>query len=149
MKASELFDLSDKVAVITGGAGSIGVAYGRALGEAGASVVLADVDHLRERLGASPAQLLADSLHGAALHVGQHDAHPLVGAAPRESRPDPAPRARDHRHPTEQLLHLTLLASGSDPGASAPTSASSPARASTDATRIGQPGGSASPRREK
>ena len=44
MKASELFDLSGKVAVITGGAGSIGMAYGRALGEAGASVVLADVD---------------------------------------------------------------------------------------------------------
>ena len=44
MKASELFDLSGKVAVITGGAGSIGMTYGRALGEAGASVVLADVD---------------------------------------------------------------------------------------------------------
>ena len=44
MNASELFDLSGKVAVITGGAGSIGTAYGRALGEAGASVVLADVD---------------------------------------------------------------------------------------------------------
>ena len=44
MNASELFDLSGKVAVITGGAGSIGMAYGRALGEAGASVVLADVD---------------------------------------------------------------------------------------------------------
>jgi NAD(P)-dependent dehydrogenase (short-subunit alcohol dehydrogenase family) len=44
VNAAELFDLSGKVAVITGGAGSIGVAYGRALGEAGASVVLADVD---------------------------------------------------------------------------------------------------------
>ena len=44
MKASELFDLSGKVAVITGGAGSIGMTYGRALGEAGASVVLADVE---------------------------------------------------------------------------------------------------------
>jgi NAD(P)-dependent dehydrogenase (short-subunit alcohol dehydrogenase family) len=44
MNATELFDLTGKVAVITGGAGSIGLAYGRALGEAGASVVLADVD---------------------------------------------------------------------------------------------------------
>jgi NAD(P)-dependent dehydrogenase (short-subunit alcohol dehydrogenase family) len=44
VNAAELFDLTGKVAVITGGAGSIGVAYGRALGEAGASVVLADVD---------------------------------------------------------------------------------------------------------
>jgi NAD(P)-dependent dehydrogenase (short-subunit alcohol dehydrogenase family) len=44
MKASELFDLSGKVAIITGGAGSIGITYGYALAEAGASVVLADVD---------------------------------------------------------------------------------------------------------
>ena len=44
MKPNELFDLSGKVAVITGGAGSIGVVYGRALCDAGASVVLADVN---------------------------------------------------------------------------------------------------------
>jgi NAD(P)-dependent dehydrogenase (short-subunit alcohol dehydrogenase family) len=44
MTATELFDLSGKVAVITGGAGDIGTVYGRALCEAGASVVLADLD---------------------------------------------------------------------------------------------------------
>jgi NAD(P)-dependent dehydrogenase (short-subunit alcohol dehydrogenase family) len=44
MAAVDLFDLSGKVAVITGGAGGIGVVYARALCEAGASVVLADVD---------------------------------------------------------------------------------------------------------
>jgi NAD(P)-dependent dehydrogenase (short-subunit alcohol dehydrogenase family) len=44
MDATELFDLSGKVAVITGGAGSIGTVYGRALCDAGASVVLADLD---------------------------------------------------------------------------------------------------------
>ena len=44
MNATELFDLSGKVAVITGGAGSIGIVYGRALCDAGASVVLADID---------------------------------------------------------------------------------------------------------
>ena len=44
MTATELFDLSGKVAVITGGAGDIGAVYGRALCEAGASVVLADLD---------------------------------------------------------------------------------------------------------
>ena len=44
MGATELFDLTGKVAVITGGAGDIGVAYGRALGEAGASVALADLN---------------------------------------------------------------------------------------------------------
>ena len=44
MNATELFDLSGKVAVITGGAGDIGTVYGRALCEAGASVVLADLN---------------------------------------------------------------------------------------------------------
>jgi NAD(P)-dependent dehydrogenase (short-subunit alcohol dehydrogenase family) len=44
MSATELFDLTGKIAVITGGAGDIGVAYGRALGEAGASVALADLN---------------------------------------------------------------------------------------------------------
>jgi NAD(P)-dependent dehydrogenase (short-subunit alcohol dehydrogenase family) len=42
--ATELFDLTGKVAVITGGAGGIGVIYAKALCEAGASVVLADVN---------------------------------------------------------------------------------------------------------
>jgi len=44
MAAAELFDLTGKVAVITGGAGGIGVVYAHALCEAGASVVVADVD---------------------------------------------------------------------------------------------------------
>jgi NAD(P)-dependent dehydrogenase (short-subunit alcohol dehydrogenase family) len=43
MAAAELFDLTGKVAVITGGAGGIGVVYAQALCEAGASVVIADV----------------------------------------------------------------------------------------------------------
>ena len=44
MRPDELFDLSGKVAVITGGAGGIGTIYGRALAEVGAAVVLADVN---------------------------------------------------------------------------------------------------------
>jgi len=44
MAAADLFDLSHKVAVITGGAGGIGVVYAQALCEAGASVVVADLD---------------------------------------------------------------------------------------------------------
>ncbi len=43
MTPSELFDLTGKVAIITGGAGDIGRVYARALCEAGARVVLADV----------------------------------------------------------------------------------------------------------
>ena len=44
MGIADLFDLSGKVAVITGGAGGIGVVYAEALCEAGAAVVVADVD---------------------------------------------------------------------------------------------------------
>src|SRR5436305_7053020 len=44
MAAAELFDLTGKVAIITGGAGGIGIVYARALCDAGASVVIADVD---------------------------------------------------------------------------------------------------------
>lgn len=44
MNTSELFDLTGKVAVITGGAGGIGVVYAEALAQAGASVVVADVN---------------------------------------------------------------------------------------------------------
>ena len=47
MAAAELFDLTGKVAVITGGAGGIGVVYAEALAEAGASVVVADLEHRR------------------------------------------------------------------------------------------------------
>ena len=57
MNATELFDLSGKVAVITGGAGSIGTVYGRALCEAGASVVLADLNE-------AAAAKVADGAHG-------------------------------------------------------------------------------------
>jgi NAD(P)-dependent dehydrogenase (short-subunit alcohol dehydrogenase family) len=44
VRPDELFDLSGRVAVITGGAGGIGTIYGRALAEVGAAVVLADVN---------------------------------------------------------------------------------------------------------
>jgi NAD(P)-dependent dehydrogenase (short-subunit alcohol dehydrogenase family) len=44
MSAADRFDLSAKVAVITGGAGGIGAVYASALCEAGAAVVVADLD---------------------------------------------------------------------------------------------------------
>ncbi|ONH32914.1 SDR family oxidoreductase [Pseudofrankia asymbiotica] len=44
MTSTELFDLTGKVAVLTGGAGGIGVVYAGALCQAGAAVVVADLD---------------------------------------------------------------------------------------------------------
>jgi len=82
MKASELFDLDGKVAVITGGAGSIGVAYGRALSEAGASVVLADVDE--SAASDAAAALQGDGLAAVGVAVDVRDlasAQAMAGAA--------------------------------------------------------------------
>ena len=44
MDVKELFDLTGKVAVVTGGAGGIGEVYAEALCDVGASVVIADVN---------------------------------------------------------------------------------------------------------
>ena len=44
MQPNDLFDLTGKVAVITGGAGDIGAVYARALCQVGASVVVADLN---------------------------------------------------------------------------------------------------------
>ena len=43
-KINQLFDLSDRVAVITGGAGLLGVQHAEAIAEAGGYPVLADID---------------------------------------------------------------------------------------------------------
>src|SRR5829696_1414954 len=57
VNVKELFDLTGKVAVVTGGAGGIGEVYAKALCEAGASVVIADIN-------LEAAQRFADELTG-------------------------------------------------------------------------------------
>lgn len=55
MKINELFSLTDKVAIVTGGADGIGKATALLLAEAGATVVIAD-------LNLEKAQQLVDEL---------------------------------------------------------------------------------------
>ncbi len=62
----ELFDLTGKVVLLTGGAGHLGSAMGRALAEAGAAVVLTSRDAGRAR--AAAAALPRGGHHGIALN---------------------------------------------------------------------------------
>jgi NAD(P)-dependent dehydrogenase (short-subunit alcohol dehydrogenase family) len=79
MAATDLFDLSGKVAVITGGAGGIGVVYSKALCEAGASVVVADLDaNAAER---TAAKLAANGYTAAATGVDVRSAESATSMA--------------------------------------------------------------------
>jgi NAD(P)-dependent dehydrogenase (short-subunit alcohol dehydrogenase family) len=75
----ELFDLSGKVALVTGGTGYLGTAFGQALAEAGASVVISSRDAGRAREaaaklpspgGATHHGVTLDQMDGAALRRG-------------------------------------------------------------------------------
>jgi NAD(P)-dependent dehydrogenase (short-subunit alcohol dehydrogenase family) len=66
MSFADRFDLTGRVAIITGGAGDIGKVYARALCEAGASVVIAD-------LTGTAADAVADDLR-----AGGYQAHPCT-----------------------------------------------------------------------
>jgi len=71
--------LDGKVAIVTGGAGAIGQVYGRALAEAGASVVLAD---LNEDAGKSAAAALsADGLEAISVRVDITDRESVTAMA--------------------------------------------------------------------
>lgn len=75
----ELFDLSGKVAVITGGAGGIGVVYADALAQAGASVLVADLNgDAAER---SAEQLTDKGLHAASAQVDVSSAESTAAMA--------------------------------------------------------------------
>jgi NAD(P)-dependent dehydrogenase (short-subunit alcohol dehydrogenase family) len=71
LTATELFDLTGKVAVITGGAGDIGRVYARALCEAGGKAVLADVKE--EPAKSAAAALEADGFESIGVAVDVTD----------------------------------------------------------------------------
>ena len=79
MTAAEIFDLSGKVAVITGGAGDIGTVYARALCEAGASVVVADLD--ASAAEATAAKLATDGHTSTSVGVDVRSAESAVAMA--------------------------------------------------------------------
>ncbi len=60
---SDLFDLSDKVAVITGATGHLGRAMARALAEAGASVVVTSRDQARAQAAAGELPPIGKATH--------------------------------------------------------------------------------------
>jgi NAD(P)-dependent dehydrogenase (short-subunit alcohol dehydrogenase family) len=72
MTAIDRFRLDGKVAIVTGGGGGIGGVYGRALAEAGASVVLADL--LGDAAEAAAAALVADGYAASGVAVDVTDA---------------------------------------------------------------------------
>jgi NAD(P)-dependent dehydrogenase (short-subunit alcohol dehydrogenase family) len=66
MIADRLFDLRDRVAIITGGAGLLGREYALALANMGAHVVLADVN---VRAGVQVASEVSDNTDGSAAYI--------------------------------------------------------------------------------
>lgn len=61
----ELFDLSGKIALVTGGTGHLGTAFGHALAEAGASVVISSRDEARGREAADRLPTMSGATHHA------------------------------------------------------------------------------------
>ncbi len=79
MTATDRFNLDGKVAIVTGGAGGIGRVYGRALAEAGAAVVLADLDGAGA--GEEAAKLAADGHRAIGVPVDITDPGAAAGMA--------------------------------------------------------------------
>jgi NAD(P)-dependent dehydrogenase (short-subunit alcohol dehydrogenase family) len=75
MKIQDKFDLTGRVAVVTGGVGLLGTEFSRTLAEAGASVVVVD-------LNASASQAVAESLSSAA-STSSSTARPSIPSSTR------------------------------------------------------------------
>ncbi len=81
MTTIERFRLDGKVAVVTGGGGAIGQVYGRALAEAGAAVVLADLN--ADGAEHAAAALVDDGLNAKGVRVDITERESTVAMAER------------------------------------------------------------------
>lgn len=78
----KLFDLSGRVAIVTGGNGGIGLGMARGLAEAGASIVVAARDQAKSAKAVSELEGLGATASAVELDVGQEDScHAMVAAA--------------------------------------------------------------------
>lgn len=73
---SDLFNLENKIAVVTGGANGIGAGIARVLAEARAFVVIADID--RENAASQAAELTAKGYRAAAIGIDLGDESSIV-----------------------------------------------------------------------
>ena len=96
---AELTDLSGKVAIVTGAAQGLGFEVASRLAEAGAAVVVNDLDEARA--GEAVAQIVAAG--GRATRVGRRR---LPARRRRGAARDGARRLRPRRHPRQQRRHL-------------------------------------------
>lgn len=92
-RLAHLFDLSDRTALVTGGNSGIGLAIARALGLAGASLVL--VARRPEALGEAAAGLRAEGI----------EAHPVAADLSALDGPDEVARAVGGRAPIDILVN--------------------------------------------
>ncbi len=110
-RAAQMFDLSGRVALITGSTRGIGLAIARALGRAGALVVLNGRD--ADRLGATEAMLTGEGIFARSLAFDVTDAAAVEAAIDRAER-EIGPldilvnnAGMQHRAPLENFPHDT------------------------------------------
>jgi hypothetical protein len=78
VQASELFDVSGEVVLVTGGGGGIGLAMGRVLALNGAKVALADINF--ENVQAAAASLRSDGAMAVTVELDVRDDQMIVAA---------------------------------------------------------------------
>ena len=95
-RVKDLFDLTGRVAIITGGAGLLGYHHGAILAAAGANIVLLDLAQANPAMRAEQLQLA----HGPEC-LGLARRHHQRRVPPARPRADPR-QVRPHRHPHQQ-----------------------------------------------